>query len=396
MRSHLIASSMLVLVTAGLCTHVAMASDGGQNAASSSYKLRMCEIADCSVPLASEPYEWVTKDGRVLNSGITDDKGYAAVSQAPGISDYALENINARWDMRVERQCWSKNLEACAKLIKTTQHDGFDDAQSVAARQKEKTLQESQEQQVQSDRLERYHKTAVANDDELAWLGKLPPEWSKEEFQKRLDAVYERMKGDLDHFDDSYQTVLSFECKAPGQFGPVPDAAAVTSYVKSQRAGVSDEEQQRAWDGLVDAGKQGNWQARQFIYFELDTEINVRHNGNLALAWRWLQLKEWLQALKAGVLYGKYIDDVMATGMDGHSSDVNPAYVFAALHGSYSYMLKVGKALPTDDKDFDVPQTDPQYKEKLQQFHKFQAVAKSMRECPHLMMPEMFPSSSGR
>lgn len=128
-RCHpVIAASILVLGSAAFCTQAVLADTGGQQAASSGYRLRMCEIPDCSVPLASEPYEWITQDGRVLNSGVTDARGYAAVSRVVGVTNYALENVNARWDMRVEDQCWSRDLNECAKLISTVQHDDFDDA----------------------------------------------------------------------------------------------------------------------------------------------------------------------------------------------------------------------------------------------------------------------------
>lgn len=127
-RHPVIAASILVLGSAAFCTQAARADNGGQQAASSGYRLRMCEIPDCSVPLASEPYEWITQDGRVLDSGVTDDRGYAAVSRVVGVTNYALENVNARWDMRVEDQCWSRDLDECAKLVSTVQHDDFDDA----------------------------------------------------------------------------------------------------------------------------------------------------------------------------------------------------------------------------------------------------------------------------
>jgi hypothetical protein len=145
MSHRIMAAIIPILATVTFCSQPALADNGG-HATSSGYRLRMCESVDCRVPLASEPYEWLTDDGHVLNSGITDDRGYAAVSRAPGVTNYALENMNARWNMRVEDQCWSSDLEKCAQVLSTAQHDDFDDTQSSLAAsgqsRKEKITQE--------------------------------------------------------------------------------------------------------------------------------------------------------------------------------------------------------------------------------------------------------------
>jgi len=421
------AGMLLVALITG-CVQMAQASGSEPTAPQARFKLRFCEDTgvricnkdmckgenlnkdeDCRVPYASEPYEWLTRDSRVLNSGVTDNNGYADISRVPGVTDYAFETISIRWDIKAEGKCWAETpflFASCAKIVSRTIRDdddqGFDDPASLAERKKEKDAEQQKEQQRQQveqermqGRLAQYRKAALANDDELAWLGPLPPEWSEDELNDRMNAVYTQIRNGitppLKGFDLE-QAVLSFECKPPSAFGPTPDASAVTTYLKSLRDDVSEEEQTRAWKGLLEAGRQGNWQARLFIYWKLESIIWQAHpEDNPVLFWRYLQLLEWMAAHHAAILEKEAADAVPC--LDGRciykGNYTTPFYVLAAVDGDYSSMAKAAENLDTDGNVLNTPKTDPKYQESLAQLKKWQAAVKRMGECPQQMMPDL-------
>jgi hypothetical protein len=227
----------------------------------------------------------------------------------------------------------------------------------------QKRAQTEQGEARHQEAIARYRKAAAANNDELAWLGSLPAEWSDEDFRKRFDEVSDKIKRDMMGTED--RDASRFVCKSPEQFGPAPDWQAVVDFI-----GADASPTRAQWQALVEAARKGNWQAR----FQVFLALSRGRGGDLVSRWRALQLMEWLQEHHVGGLYAYFMDAIAASGyFDGRGPrDDAPVYVYAAMHGSYSAMMRVGEKLMDDD--------DP----------KAQEIGKSMRECAQKMMPVLF------
>ncbi|QVN20586.1 hypothetical protein [Burkholderia pyrrocinia] len=354
------------------CTAVALAASciaGATTAAPAAdktprYYLSLSRDGGDQMPWSDEPYSWTTHDGKVLQQGVTDAKGRAAVARQPGETRYSLDTVNLRWDYTVDDACWTRRGADFGHCVKTV-----DTVDKVAQRRADEDRAEQDAARARRDAaLARYRAAAAANDDELAWLGPLPAEWSKDKVQQQLDDVYGKIKHELDNLGDADIDVSRFVCKSPDQIGPVPDQQAVIDYLGSLREPGSTTRAQ--WKALVEAARQGNWLARLQIFLAL----GARPNDDLVATYRRTQLMAWLQANHVGALYTYYLNALAATGFfEGRGpGDASPIPLYAAMRGSYSAMKRAGDRLMLDN--------DP----------KIQAIGKRMSDCAMQMMPVLF------
>jgi hypothetical protein len=334
------------------------------------HRLRLCQDEDCVRPLAGEPYQWWASPDKVLNKGLADDQGYAVVTRVEGVERYVLETISFKLEVQIDAACWeSGDLDACGNLVSLKTHFGFEDTQSVARENAEKAQQQAAQDQEQQARLDAYRSAADANDDELAWLGPLPAQWSDEVFAQRAAATVEAITADIEKFD--VKEIYQFTCKKPDQFGPTSNAQAVKDYYRLTSDHPDESlDSDEVMEHLTEAAKAGNWQARNALYLELGRY----HQHDLVQAWRWLQLREEMLARKSGLLYLEFIEELAGSGyFDGPVSlEYHPAYALAALRGSYTAMDKVGAALEYDSDE------------------QLQRIGKQMVDCAHRWMPELF------
>ncbi|KVH36357.1 hypothetical protein [Burkholderia cepacia] len=328
------------------------------------YAINLTGDSGSEIPLSNEPYSWTTHDGKVLSQGVTDDKGHAAVARQAGETHYVLETVNTRWIYTVDNACWARGDAAFARCAKLTDAvnlvaqrmaDNARDEQAAGARRRDAALA-------------RYRAAAAANDDELAWLGPLPAEWSRDDVQKQLDDVYGRIKQELDNLGDADIDVSRFVCRSPAQIGPAPDQQAVIDYMGSQREPGSTTPAQ--WTALVDAARKGNWLARLQIFVALGS----RPKDDLVSVYRRIQLMAWLQANHVGALYTYYLGELAATGyFEGPGPGAtSPVPLYAAMRGSYAAMKRAGDSLMARDEP-DV-----------------QAIGRRMHDCALQMMPVLF------
>ncbi|KVL58152.1 hypothetical protein WT01_17620 [Burkholderia cepacia] len=328
------------------------------------YAINLTGDSGSEIPLSNEPYSWTTHDGKVLSQGVTDDKGHAAVARQAGETHYVLETVNTRWIYTVDNACWSRGDAAFARCAKLTDAvnlvaqrmaDNARDEQAAAARRRDAALA-------------RYRAAEAANDDELAWLGPLPAEWSRDDVQKQLDDVYGRIKQELDNLGDADIDVSRFVCRSPAQIGPAPDQQAVIDYMGSLREPGSTTPAQ--WTALVDAARKGNWLARLQIFVALGS----RPKDDLVSVYRRIQLMAWLQANHVGALYTYYLGELAATGyFEGPGPGAtSPVPLYAAMRGSYAAMKRAGDSLMARDE----PDA--------------QAIGRRMHDCALQMMPVLF------
>ena len=328
--------------------------------------IRMSRDTGGTLAWSSEPYRWMTHDGQVLRQGVTSKNGHAVVAQQSGVSRYALETVQMRWEFEVDTACWTrvaKHFERCAILVNTVNKFAQEYAEQERAKRE-------QAEAAHQRAVEHYQQQAAANSDELAWLGPLPSNWSDEAYQKKLMDVTDKVKSDLVELKPQDVDLTRFECKSPQQFGAVPDQQAVIDYIAGLNTVSDAEAKTNTWPALVEAARKGNWQARYQVY----KALGRRTGDDLVGQYRQLQLLEWLQAQRVGSVYSDFVDVLADSGYfdgNGPSADA-PPYVFAALHGSYSSMERVGTALGASD--------DP----------KTQAIGKSLRDCAHQAMPVLF------
>ncbi|MFP3504277.1 hypothetical protein [Burkholderia sp. SIMBA_062] len=317
---------------------------GGVLAASDT-TIQLCQDADCRVPLASEPYKWMTIDGRTLAGGITDENGNAHVVSESDVTEYVLETVNRRLDYYVEPRCWKGGFERCIKMTDSRHIDGFDDPESRKKREPEMASEDVEKKQIVQAQLRIYRKMAAENDDQLAWLGPLPKEWPQDDVRARWNRLTDQISADVAAFNESGDSFRNFRCKRPVEFGPVPDEGAVQKFMTEFGSGETSD---ATWDGVILAAKKGNWQARWFVYAYY-RDVLPRVN-NLALFYRVLQLKEWLVSHQIGPIYLELSNDLAATGLGGGlSGSMSPEILLAAHRGSYTAMSKVGHSLEHDE-----------------------------------------------
>lgn len=338
---------------------------GGTLAASDS-TIKLCQDEDCRMPLVSEPYKWMTLDGRVLIGGITDENGDARVVSESNVTGYALETVNRRLTYYVKPRCWTDDFERCIKMTDAKNIDGFDDPESRKKREKEAEIDEIEKNKLQQARLRLYKEMAAKNDDPLSWLGPLPKEWPDDDVRARREKLLDRISSDVVDFTKSGDFFENFRCKRPAEFGAVPDEDVVQKFMTEFNAGkVSD----ATWGNLMSAARKGNWQARWFVY--ADYKDALRHIDNLALVYRLLQLKEWLVDHQVGPIYLEFSNALVATGLGGGlSRSISPEYLLAAQKGSYTAMSRVGYWLESDESP------------------DLQRVGKAMVDCANSIVPK--------
>lgn len=342
---------------------MASAAQAADNAAPRHY-LSLSRDGAGKLPWTDEPYSWITHDGKVLRDGVTDANGRAAVARQAGETRYALDTINLRWNYTVDDACWARHgadFGRCVKMVDTVD--------KVSQRREEEERAEEEEAKTRRDAaLARYRKAAAANNDELAWLGPLPAEWSSDDVSNQIGDVYHKIEHDLDTMSATDVDVTRFVCKSPDQIGAAPDQQAVVDYLNSLRTPGTTTRPQ--WQALVEAARKGNWLARLQLFLVLGS----RPHDDLASQYRRVQLMAWLQANHVGAIYTYFLSQLAATGFfDGPSpGPSSPIYLYAAMHGSYSAMKKSGDVLARND--------DPKIRES----------GERMRDCAVKMMPVLF------
>ncbi|MDN2710258.1 hypothetical protein O0880_12585 [Janthinobacterium sp. SUN118] len=293
------------------------------------------------VPQNDDPYTWSTAGGKQLSKGVTKADGRAYVSWEEGEENYILKTVSMRWQLKVPAQCWQGAPAAfldCVQLAKTTsRYDEEQDALKLAEQQKEVQMQA---------KIAAYAVAARANDDELAWLGRLPAGWTLEGYGKRLLGIGDKVARYIaDEFKEGVPDVRQFVCRTPDDYGPVPDQAAVAAWMAAPRD-VRKVRAGPAWDALVAAGEKGNWMARLELYYALAGG----KVGDLSLLeqYRIVQLMEWLHKKKVGGLYSFFSAGAPVAPGPGNSGTwrrQDQIYLYAAMLGDYHEQNSMGKVL---------------------------------------------------
>lgn len=197
-------------------------------------------------------------------------------------------------------------------------------------------------QQEATQKLADYRERAIANDDKLAWLGKLPAEWSEEDFENRQSELIQTINEDVNQL--SIDDVKNFQCKKPESVGAVPDMQAVEDFLNAAATDQPPYDDDKI-DRLYAAAQKGNWLAIVQVYvYRTQTSSGRFENA------RTLQLAEWLLARKYGVIYREWGHALESTGFHGGSKpNLNPYDVFAALHNSYPAQYEMGQALSRNE-----------------------------------------------
>ncbi|TDY35769.1 hypothetical protein [Janthinobacterium sp. 75] len=296
------------------------------------------------VPQDDDPYTWSTAGGKQLTKGVTKADGRAYVKAEEGEENYILKTVSMRWQLKVPAQCWLGAPDAfqqCMQLAKTTsRYDEEQDALKLAEQQKDAKMQA---------RIAAYAVAARANDDALAWLGRLPSSWTLEGYGKRLLGIGDKVAAQISNaLKDGRPEARQFVCRAPGHYGPVPDQAAVDAWIGAPRA-VRSVRSGPAWDALVAAGAKGNWMARLELYYTL-SGVNVSEL-TLLEQYRIVQLMEWLHKKQVGGLYSYFSASMPAAPGNSRSATwrlQDQASLYAAMLGSYDDQNSRGSILQAD------------------------------------------------
>lgn len=296
------------------------------------------------VPQDDDPYTWSTAGGKALTQGVTKGDGRAHVKEEAGEENYVLKTVSMRWQLKVPARCWLGTPDAfqqCMQVARTTSR--YDEEQDAIKQAEQRNNVKMQA------RIAAYAVQARANDDALAWLGRLPSSWTIDDYGARLLRIGDKVAAQIaDALKDGGPDARQFVCRAPDYYGPVPQQAAVDAWMAAARDG-RGMRSGPAWDALVAAGKQGNWMARLELYYALAGE-NVSELSLLE-QYRIVQLMEWLHKQGVGGLYG-YVSAGMPA-VPGHShSDTwrlqDQATLYAAMLGSYDGQDSRGAVLQAD------------------------------------------------
>lgn len=296
------------------------------------------------VPQNDDPYTWSTVGGKQLTKGVTKADGRAYVKGEEGEDTYILKTVSMRWQLKVPAECWQGAPDAfqqCMQLAKTTsRYDEEQDALKLAEQQKEARMQA---------RIAAYALAARANDDALAWLGRLPSSWTLEGYGKRLLGIGDKIARHIaDEVPQDGPDARQFVCRAPAYYGPVPDQAFVEAWMalpddaRKVRAGP-------AWDALVAAGGKGNWMARLELYYALSS--GKVSELSLLEQYRIVQLMEWLHKKKVGGLYSYFSAAIPpAPGGNYHAAwrRQDQVFLYSALLGDYHQQYRMGNVLQRD------------------------------------------------
>ncbi|MCC7697474.1 hypothetical protein [Janthinobacterium sp. EB271-G4-7A] len=296
------------------------------------------------VPQNDDPYTWSTLGGKQLTKGVTKADGRAYVKGEEGEDTYILKTVSMRWQLKVPAECWQGAPDAfqqCMQLAKTTsRYDEEQDALKLAEQQKEARMQA---------RIAAYAVAARANDDALAWLGRLPSSWTLEGYGKRLLGIGDKIARHIaDEVPQDGPDARQFVCRAPDYYGSVPDQAAVNAWIGAPRD-VRKVRSGPAWDALVAAGEKGNWMARLALYYTLSS-VNVSELSLLE-QYRIVQLMEWLHKKQVGGLYSYFSASMPAAPGNSRSAAwrlQDQASLYAAMLGSYDDQNSRGSVLQAD------------------------------------------------
>ena len=281
---------------------------------------------------SDDPYTWSTAGGKQLTKGLTKADGRAYLKAEEGVDTYVLETISMRWTFAVPARCWQEApaaFQSCLKIKQSTsQYDVRQDAEKLAR---------EKDQQAQAVA---YELAVRANDDALAWLGKLPPQWSMQEHAKRLLSIGDKIERHIaSGLRQGGPDARQFVCKAPTTYGALPQQQAVLAYQLQPQpvlhAGA-------AWDQLLAAAAQGNWMARLEVYYAL-AERKVSELSYVEQA-RLVQLMQWLQQREIAGLYSFF-----SASTFGDSATQDRVARLAAMQGSVIDQSVVGTLLQDED-----------------------------------------------
>ena len=284
------------------------------------------------VPQDDDPYSWSTAGGKQLTKGVTKADGRAYLKGEAGEENYVLETVSMRWTFTVAARCWQETPDAFQSCLQLKQSASRYDIEQDAAK-----LARENDQQAKSAA---YALAARANDDALAWLGKLPPQWSVQEHARRLRSISDKIQRHIaSGLRQGGPDARRFVCNAPTVYGALPQQQAVQAYqlqpLPVLHAGT-------AWDELLAAAAQGNWMARLEVYYAL-AERKVSELSYLEQA-RLVQLMQWLQQREIAGLYSFF--SARSIG-DGATQD--RVARLAAMQGSISDQSVVGTLLQDED-----------------------------------------------
>ena len=284
------------------------------------------------VPLDDDPYTWSTAGGKQLTKGVTKADGHAYLKREEGEESYVLETVSMRWTFLVPARCWQETPAAFQACLKLKQRANLYDIEQDATKQARE-----KDQQVKAAA---YVLAARANDDALAWLGKLPPQWSMQEHAKRLLSIGDKIERHIaSGLRQGGPDVRQFVCKAPTAYGALPQQQAVLAY---QLQPPPELHAGAVWDQLLAAAAQGNWMARLEVYYAL-AERKVSELSYVEQV-RLVQLMEWLHQREIAGLYSFFSARIV-----GDSATQDRLERLAAMQGSVMDQSAVGTLLQDED-----------------------------------------------
>ncbi|MGK5033115.1 hypothetical protein [Janthinobacterium sp. MDT1-19] len=284
------------------------------------------------VPQSDDPYTWSTAGGKQLTKGLTKADGRAYLKGEEGEESYVLETLSMRWTFLVPARCWQETPAAFQSCLTLKQSASLYDIEQDAAK-----LAREKDQQAKAAA---YVLAARANDDALAWLGKLPPQWSMQEHAKRLLSIGDKIERHIaSGLRQGGPDVRRFVCKAPTAYGALPQQQAVLAY---QLQPLPVLHFGAVWNQLLAAAAQGNWMARLEVYYAL-AERKVSELSYVEQA-RLVQLMEWLHQREIAGLYRFFSARTIG---DGAMQD--RVARLAAMQGSVMDQSVVGKLLQDED-----------------------------------------------
>ncbi|PLY45819.1 hypothetical protein CSZ94_04300 [Janthinobacterium sp. ROICE36] len=315
------------LLTLSLLSPLAQAADAP---AAAGHYLTLYAVP--GVPLDDDPYTWSTAGGKQLTKGVTKADGRAYLKGDAGVETYILETLSMRRTFAVPARCWQETpaaFQSCLKLKhSTSQYDLKQDAETLA---REKN---------QQAKAAAYVLAARANDDALAWLGKLPPQWSMQEHARRLLSIGEKLQRHIaDGLRQGGPDARQFVCKAPTAYDALPQQQAVLAY---QLQPPPELHAGAVWEQLLAAAAQGNWMARLEVYYAL-AERKVSELSYVEQV-RLVQLMEWLHQREIAGLYSFFSARTIGDGATQERVER-----LAAMQGSVMDQSAVGTLLQDED-----------------------------------------------
>lgn len=81
---------------------------------------RYLVLGEPANPMLGEPYRWLSKDLKIINSGVSDKNGHASIQPQVGVDQYYLQLVTGhQFPITIDKKCWQqpqKVFESCVKI----------------------------------------------------------------------------------------------------------------------------------------------------------------------------------------------------------------------------------------------------------------------------------------